>query len=300
MRLSNRKIILTSLIILVLMISFCSDKPDNKFPIDSNLRILTYNVWYGFTKVPDRKSLWLDWMKSQNPDIVFLQELNEYNPELLKKDAEFWGHQFSVLLKQDGFPTGVTSKYPIEDIQRYLEGFHHGLIRTKIKGIYFYCVYLHPSNWEFRKNEINLILDDIRKLPENANIVLAGDFNTFSPHDKSYYSHQLLEPFFAKRDKEYNEQNLNGESLDYTVLLTLIDNGFSDLEYLMRNDEYTFTGTFPTLIEKPIDHGHHRRLDYVFSTSELSNYVHRASIISNDTTQILSDHLPIIVDFEND
>ena len=137
-------------------------------------------------------------------------------------------------------------------------------------------------------------------LASDADIVLAGDFNTFSQYDSLFYSHKLLEPFFAQRDKDFNEHNLNGGKLDYTALAKLTDNGFSDSEYLKRNEEYTFTGTFPTLIEKPGDHGRSRRLDYVFINAGLLPYLHRAAIMANDTTQLLSDHLPVIVDFKID
>jgi endonuclease/exonuclease/phosphatase family metal-dependent hydrolase len=217
---------------------------------------------------------------------------------MLETDAASWGHQYSVLLKQDGFPTGITSRYPMEDVQRTIEGFHHGLIRARIRGIYFYNVHLHPSNWQFRIEEVKLILADIRNLPSDANIIIAGDFNTFSPYDSSYYSHHQLEPFFAKRDRENDERNLKEGRLDYTPLQMLNNAGFSDLEYMMRGDRYVFTGSFPTSIEKPGEHGEVRRLDYVFANAGLLDYVHRASIIANDTTQFLSDHLPVIVDLK--
>ncbi|MDX2432080.1 MAG: endonuclease/exonuclease/phosphatase family protein [Bacteroides sp.] len=289
--------IIVSIFLSVLLLFSCSNNTRKKAPISSDLRILTYNVWYGFTEVPERKPLWLDWMKAQDADIVFLQELNEYTPEQLKDDATSWGHAYSVLLKEGGFPTGMTSRFPIDDVQRYTEGYHHGVIRAKVKGIYYYTIHLHPSNWEFRGKEIDLILEDMKSLPSDANIVLAGDFNTFSPLDSSYYSHDLLEPFFGQRDEAYDEHNLNDGKLDYTVLEKLMKGGFTDLEYKMRGDEYTFSGSFPTLIEKPGDHGSKRRLDYVFTNAGLLPYVHQASVIANDTTWILSDHLPVIVDF---
>ncbi|MEM1296141.1 MAG: endonuclease/exonuclease/phosphatase family protein [Verrucomicrobiota bacterium] len=291
---------ITCLIVLVLATSSRAQEPEKEAPVDSSLRVLAYNVWYGFTRVPDRKPLYLDWMKAQDADVVLLQELNKYTPEMLEEDAKFWGHPHTILLKEDGFPTGITSRYPIEDIQKTLEGFHHGLIRAKIKDIYFYCIHLHPGNWEVRNREINLILEEIKGLPEGADIILAGDFNTFSPHDETYYSHGLLEPFFEKLDENPNAKNLRDSKLDYSVLQILMDAGFTDLEALMRKDDYQFTGSFPTLIEKPGEHGELRRLDYVFTNSELTHRVRSASIIADETTQVLSDHLPVIVDFEGD
>ena len=68
-----------------------AQEPGENRPEDPDLRILAYNVWYGFTKVPDRKPLWLDWMKAQEADVVFLQELNEYTPQMLEDDAAVWG-----------------------------------------------------------------------------------------------------------------------------------------------------------------------------------------------------------------
>jgi endonuclease/exonuclease/phosphatase family metal-dependent hydrolase len=269
---------------------------DNALP-DSGLRVLTHNVWYGFTKIPDRKTVWRDWVKEQKPDIVLLQELNEYSPDRLSLDAEAWEHSYSVLLKQDGFPTGITSRFPVEDVHRFFEGFHHGLLRVRIKGIYIYNVHLHPSNWQVRNREIALILADIRNLPSGVPVIVAGDFNTFSPQDSVFYSNKRLEPFFADRDNKYNEKNLKKGRLDYAVLTKLLQDGFTDLVYWKQKNAYRFTGTFPSGIDKSGDHGSRRRLDYVFANSYLVPHVQRASVIDNDTTRHLSDHLPVIVEF---
>ena len=275
-------------------------KPANKEDkqTDSNLRIISCNVWYGFTKVSERKESWISWMQEQDPDIVSLQELNGYTPEKLEKDAKNYGHPYSVLLKEEGFPTGITSRYPIEDIQRVTEGFHHGLLRVRIRGIYYYVIHLHPSNWETRKSEIKLILKDIEILPANSTVILAGDFNTFSPLDSVYYSHGKLEPFFNDRDSLYLEKNLNKGKLDYTVIQEVLDFGLIDLEASKRTASYGFSGGFPTLVEKEGEHGDHRRLDYIFASENLADQVIRAEIISSDTAQILSDHLPVVVDIE--
>ncbi len=264
----------------------------------SNLRIISHNVWYGFTKEPERKESWIAWMTGQHADIVSLQELNEYTHEKLAEDAKSYGHAYSVLLKEEGFPTGITSRFPIEDVQRVTQGFHHGLLRVRIKDIYYYVIHLHPSNWETRKSEINQILKDIKTLPANSKVILAGDFNTFSPLDSIYYSHGRLGPFFKERDLMYEENNLNKGELDYTVIQDVLDYGLVDLEASLRNSAYKFPGSFPTLIEKEGEHGDQRRLDYIFASKNLAIQVTRAEIITSDTALILSDHLPVVVDFE--
>jgi exodeoxyribonuclease-3 len=290
--------IIGAVLSIVLAFYSCNPVGNETSKGDTHLRIITYNVWYGFTKVSERKDSWIDWMKAQDPDIVSLQELNEYTREELAKDAQSYGHSHSVLLKEEGFPTGITSRYPIEDVQRIKEGFHHGLLRVKIKQIYFYVIHLHPSNWETRKSEISLILQDIEKLPKDSKVILAGDFNTFSPLDSIYYSHGKLEPFFNERDSMYKEKNLNKGKLDYTVIQDLMDYGLVDLEASLRSSTYLFSGSFPTLIEKEGEHGDQRRLDYVFASENLAKHVTRAKIITSDTALILSDHLPVIVDLK--
>ena len=276
----------------------CEQKKDQSAVSDSTFRLITHNVWYGFTQVPERKKLWLQWMKEQAPDVVSLQELNEYTPDKLAEDAQYWGHPHSVLLKEDGFPTGITSRYPIEDILRYREGFHHGLIRARINGIYFYVIHLHPSNWETRGREVDLILENICELPPDAKIILAGDFNTFSPVDSVFYAHEGLEPFFQARDEQFTEKNLQNGRLDYSVIQKLMDHGLVDVEYRERPGDYHFTGSFPTRVEKEGEDGDARRLDYVFVSKNLADQVTGAKIMVNDTTWILSDHLPVRVDFK--
>jgi len=294
MRISNYLLSTAIFLLMALFIFSCNSVKKENSQGNSTLRIISYNVWYGFTKVTERKESWIRWMKEQDPDVVSLQELNDYTSELLAHDAGKYGHPYSALLKEDGFPTGITSRYPLEDVQRFFKGFHHGLLRVRIKEVYYYVIHLHPSNWETRKSEISYILDDIHKLPAHSKVVLAGDFNTFSPMDSIYYGR--LEPFFHERDSLYQEKNLNKGRLDYSVIQEVLDFGLIDLEASKRDTGYGFSGSFPTLVEKEGEHGDHRRLDYVFATSDLAAQVLEAEIISSDTAQILSDHLPVIVD----
>ena len=282
-------------LVILFIIQGCFLNSGKRSDEGADLKIISYNVWYGFTMVPERKDSWITWMKEQQPDVVSLQELNEYTSQKLAEDAKRYGHEYSILLKEDGFPTGITSRYPIEDVKKMREGFHHGLLRARIHGIYFYVIHLHPSNHETRKKEVALVLNDIEQLSAGSEVILAGDFNTFSPLDSVYYAHGRLESFFSERDKKYNERNLNNGRLDYDEVHTLMESGLIDLEAESRTSSYIFTGSFPTNLVKEGDHGDNRRLDYVFASKELAEKVLKAEIISNDTTHELSDHLPMVV-----
>ena len=261
-----------------------------------NLKLLSYNVWYGFTKKPERKANYLKFMKAQAPDVVSLQELNHYTPAKLADDAKAWGHPHSVLLKEKGFPTGITSSQPITGVKRTLEGFHHGLMRCQTHGIHVYAIHLHPGNWEIRLREIDLLLKDIATLPGDAKVALAGDFNTFSLHDKPVYDRsEDMIPFFKRLDVRTKGKNLRDGQLDYRHLKRLEDAGFVDLIHTKRE---AFLGTFPTPLRKDEDMGPDRRLDYVFATPSLAASCRAAACIVNETTGLLSDHQPVSATFE--
>jgi exodeoxyribonuclease-3 len=262
----------------------------------SKLKLLSYNVWYGFTEKTERKGDWLKFMIDQAPDIVSLQELNDYTPEKLAGDARKWGHSHSVLLKEDGFPTGITSSQSITEVKRMIEGFHHGLLSCKTHGIHVYAIHLHPSNWEIRVKEVELLLKEVAKLPPNAKVVLVGDFNTFSPHDKAAYDQaDDMIPFFKRLDIRTKGKNLRNGQLDYRHLKNLEDAGFVDLIHRKRE---AFIGTFPTPLRADEDMGPDRRLDYIFASPGLAASCLTAKCIVNETTGLLSDHQPVSAVFD--
>jgi len=199
----------------------------------ATIKVITHNVWYGFTKkIEPRHTDWLKWMASEQPDVVSLQELNTYTQEKLSSDAQHWGHPYSVLLKEDGFATGITSRFPITNVAKIREGMHHGLLRCRIQGIWFYVIHFHPSDYARRIEEASLLAKDIQQLgEENPQIILAGDFNGFSPADRNQYeSDPKLVPFFEMLDeRNRNARNLNDGKIDYGGIEAILQQGFIDV-----------------------------------------------------------------------
>ena len=279
-----------------------AQKAVTRNPPPPTLRVITHNVFYGFTKRGEpRYSNWKRWMAAQAPDITSLQELNQYTPEKLAADAATWGHAHSVLLKPDGFATGITSRYPISDVKLLREGFHHGLLRCRIAGIWVYVIHFHPSNYARRIEEAALLKTDIQSLPEaQPLILLAGDFNGFSPIDKPHYdSDPQLVPFFNRLDARSPEaRNLNAGRMDYGGIQAILDQGFIDLVARERRSDMPFVGTFPTPLTADEDHGTDRRLDYIFVNPALAANVVSAVILRDAATSTLSDHYPVRTDFQ--
>jgi gluconolactonase len=296
---THRLTVLTTLLLALGLSSLISSAAADESP--RTLRLITHNVFYGFTKRGEpRYAEWKRWMAAQTPDIVSLQELNSYTPEKLAADAAAWGHPHSVLLKPDGFSTGITSRFPISDVKLLREGFHHGLLRCRIAGIWIYVIHFHPSNFARRIEEAALLQADIRSLNEaSPRIILAGDFNGFSPVDRPHYdSDPLLVPFFRRLDERSREaRNLNEGRMDYGGIQAILDQGFVDLVARERRPDMPFVGTFPAPLTADEDHGTDRRLDYLFVTPNLVPSVVSATILRDAATKRLSDHFPVRADF---
>jgi endonuclease/exonuclease/phosphatase family metal-dependent hydrolase len=267
-----------------------------------SFKVLTYNLWDGFKPKPHpRHQRWLAWMVEQAADVVALQELNGYSPERLAAEARIWGHEYTVLLKEDGHPTGLTSRTPISEVARIREGMHHGLLRGKIHGIYFYVVHFHPSHFERRIEEAGRLLEDVARLPEpNPRVVLIGDFNGFSPADRPHYeTDPELEPFFAMLDRENpGSKNLNAGRIDYGGIARILEAGHVDLIARHRAGIAAFAGTFPTELRRDENHGTDRRIDYIFTSPNLVASARSATIIRDPVTALLSDHYPLVAEFE--
>lgn len=281
----------------LLLSLLCSTFPVLADEPPETLKVLTHNVWYGFTKKSEpRYTHWKTWMAAQAPDVVALQELNSYTEDKLAADAAAWGHQHSVLLKTDGFPTGITSRFPITDVQRLREGFHHGLLRCRIAGIWFYVIHFHPSNFARRIEEAGLLQQNAASLPEqDPRIVLIGDFNGFAPVDRRHYDQDSrLVPFFQQLDaKNKDARNLNQGHLDYGGLEAILAQGYVDLLDQHRDPAEVFQGTFPTPLVSDEDHGTDRRIDYIFASPSLAPATVSVSILRDAVTEGLSDHYPV-------
>uniref|UniRef100_UPI002618045B endonuclease/exonuclease/phosphatase family protein n=1 Tax=Chitinophaga sp. TaxID=1869181 RepID=UPI002618045B len=93
------------------------------------LRVLSYNILEGMVKDTTKgKQVFVDWVKTHRPDVVALQECNAFTQKSLEELALSYGHPYAVIVKENGYPTGLTSRYPIADIKKINENMTHGFI----------------------------------------------------------------------------------------------------------------------------------------------------------------------------
>ena len=94
-----------------------------------NFKILCYNVLHGFESNPKVMDKYVTWVKTIDPDIVAFQEMNKFTDKSLKELAARYGHYYSAISKENGYPVAITSKYPIRDLIKVDDHMEHGSIR---------------------------------------------------------------------------------------------------------------------------------------------------------------------------
>lgn len=276
-------------------------------PTEPQMRVISYNVLVGFRQAEDRRLGVARWLAAQQPDVVALLELNDYTEDRLRAEAAAWGHPHAVLLKEKGYPVGLTSRTPITEAQRVLRGFHHGLIRARTAGIVFYVVHTSPSDSAVRQREAANIVDGLPATDAEAAlpgataslaagpVIVLGDFNALSPADRDHYAAIDLLAEARERQARLKTRNLDAQGqLDYRCIARFLDAGLVDVVREKHADPAALK-TYPTPIaeHKVLP----RRIDYLFVSPDLARTCRRADVINEAAMDGLSDHYPLVADF---
>ena len=106
---------------------------------------------------------------------------------------------------------------------------------------------------------------------ESPRVLLAGDFNAFSPEDGYHYGKDTkLISFFEQLDStKSSARNLNHGAIDYGAIEAVLEQGFIDVVAGQRSAGSPYLGTFPTRLIDDKDHGPDRRIDYIFVSPNL-------------------------------
>ncbi|MCD8268900.1 MAG: endonuclease/exonuclease/phosphatase family protein [Parabacteroides sp.] len=168
-----------SLFFLLFIFSFKGISQDTN---QQTLKIISYNIWNGFEKNAARKARFVDWMNEQKPQIVVLEELVGFTEKDLSELATSYGHPYVAIVKEEGYPVGLTSCQPIRVIKKQVEGFWHGMLHVQTYGLDIIVTHLSPFEWDYRLKEATAITQYIRENGPNECLVM-GDFNAYSPFD---------------------------------------------------------------------------------------------------------------------
>lgn len=263
------------------------------------IRIISYNIFNGFDwgKDTDRQERFVNWIRQQDPEILALQELCGFTQERLSALAKQWGHPYAVIVKENGYPVGITSKKPIDVKQKMLEHCGHGLLHVKTYGLDVLVTHLNPGNTNQRRQEAETITAYIKEHALDT-CLLMGDMNAHSPFDGDYMEETSTD-LRMKYGGQSSPNLLNGD-FDYSVISRF-------LSYPLIDVCQKFTGisertSFPTPIlmylsrNKEVRKRIGERLDYIFVTPALMPMVVDAFIYNGPENDYLSDHYPVGVD----
>lgn len=269
------------------------------------LKVISYNIWNGFDwgKNTDRHAKTVNWIASQEADVVALQELCGYTEERLKKDAKSWGHDYAVILKEDGYPVGLTSNKPIKLKEKLREEMWHGMLHCETWGVDFFIVHLSPADRDFRYKEAKIIGEKVQEIT-NRNYIVLGDFNAHSPYDadqdKEYESQ--LKSVREADSKNEKHNNLLDDEFDYSVISSFLSLPLIDItqRFVPVKERFTFptealVGTWQT---KESIVNNRVRIDYILVSRNLGINCSDVEVFNGEDTTLLSDHFPLMAVFQ--
>jgi len=283
------------------LISLCSLAFSVRAQESESLKIISYNIWNGFEKQQDRKDKFSDWMRKEQPDIVALQELVDFKQTDLAQLAKTYGHTYTVLLKEQGYPVGISSRYPIRLIKAQVDQFWHGMLHVKINSLDLIVTHLSPFSWKYRLGEARQIVEYVKNNRLDSCIIM-GDLNAYSPLDAIWLETQsVLKTNLAKWDQEHPQYgNMNGNRFDYRVLSTFLAAGFDDCI-----GRYVFPeikrASYPAATLYNWKWGDSRlatvseRLDYILLSEPLASQVKQVEVYNGPALEGISDHYPVSV-----
>ncbi len=281
----------------------------NSFSQSKELKILNYNVKHGFEGDSAITAQFIQWIKNVNPDVALYQEMNGYTRMMLKDLAKKYGHQYTVIMNQEAghdvtHPLAITSRYPIKNTEMFLDSMWHGYMYAQVQGIDLFVTHLAPFTLKDRQKDLHRILDHTKKLPKDAKIIVAGDFNSLSKVDSAMYDDVLLtsmrkiegrlEPKSGTaivKNRIIYRNNLDNGNIDYSVTNMMVKAGFIDSYYFLNKN---FKNSVPAKSYQKKS-SKLRRIDFMWVNPKLSELLITADIIHDKYTDYISDHYPILI-----
>lgn len=262
------------------------------------IKFIEYNVLQGMINdYPNNMDNFVAWVKWRAPDILVICEGKTFGngqsiydasrpmPNNISNLAARWGHPYYMVgAQQDNFPVLITSRYPIELLQR-LQGavYTHGGLHVRIAGFDLAAIHLFPdhtaaSDEEIRLGEITAATGSTIHNAAYSSVskwILTGDMNSYYRGD----NHGSSTP------KEHNlaVQDYIHSNWDHDVL------------YEKNGGQW-----MPTMY-----HGG-TRIDYFYVSDAVYPYIREARVLHDSFTDLYtaenkagsSDHRPLQVVYE--
>jgi exodeoxyribonuclease-3 len=235
----------------------------------------------------------LDWLQSESPDVVCLQEVKAYESQV---DVDFskLGYQaFWNSAERAGYSGVLTfSKITPQEIQLGLEEEQFNnegrAVRLRFDSFYLYNVYFPNGQRghdrvEYKLNFYFALLAECKKLlTSGQNVIITGDFNT---------AHQEID--LANPKENQNTSGFMPEERE--VVSEYLASGFEDVFRNLYPDLVKYTWWTYRFQARKRNIGW--RLDYYLVNSAFSAGVEDV-VVMDDV--LGSDHCPVVLKLKND
>jgi len=284
------------------------------FAQTDQIKVMSYNIWNGFEwgKDKEREAAMVKWLQEQDADVIGFQELNDFTAEKLQALASQWGHPYSILLKEDGYPIGITSKTPLLLKTKMIGGMWHGMLHAQTQGIDFLVVHLSPHDWKFRRREAELLsayIENVLIQTGQEKFMVLGDFNAQSPFDINFDKNNptgliLAQNADSLRLAEKGKEafvNLRNNKIDYSVMAKFLSMPLIDVVKPIVAEANLKSVPTPLVTGEmaPSEIAtFQKRIDYILVSPYFEDKVIHAEIINYGETERLSDHFPVVAIFK--
>ncbi|MGN5956482.1 endonuclease/exonuclease/phosphatase family protein [Sphingobacterium lactis] len=262
----------------------------------SGLTVLSYNVKDGFGgKIANNLTAFSNWVSKLDPDVIVFQELVGFKKQELQEFAKTYGHDFSYLLKEEGYPTGITSKQEIKNAEsiliksNYPPNRVHGFIRAETFGLNILAVHFSSQSNDLVFQEANYVVDLAKELEKNGPVLIAGDFNSITPVDEA----MLGTKAWLGSMQKYRPSRV---PFDYRTMKLFEDSPFKDAISQLNNKYYK--ASFPTKTDYLSSDFLGFRLDYCYLSESLAKQCDYVEILQDSYSNTASDHYPYLMHFK--
>ena len=253
------------------------------------MKIISWNV----NSVRARINNIINYINQAKPDILLLQEIKTQDENFPYEEFKKIGYESYVFGQKSYNGVAIVSKEKVNKINKNLieddlkqSRIISGEIQLKKKKIELINIYVPNGNpintekYDYKKNWLKKFINCIKKkLSENSNILIAGDFNII-PEEIDVY------------DFKRYENDALGKLEIRKKFRELLNLGFKDVYRLKykNKQEYTFWDYFAGSWQK----NYGMRIDHVLLSNNLIDNIYSININKKPRSKVKpSDHTPI-------
>ncbi|ANI17527.1 endonuclease/exonuclease/phosphatase [Pseudomonas citronellolis] len=263
------------------------------------LNVLTYNTLFAGRDGAEtrRYDAQVDLVQELRPDVLLMQEARGFDA-----NGSAWLYDMEHRLQMRGFlapapRTGqnlaIFIRQPLRPLSFESDSsvFHHSTASLQMawpgtdRSLRLTSVHLCPNGVDARRREASYLA--VQAHPEEYRLI-AGDFNSASPHDPEPHGFDALPAHHRIR---YSSDGLRA---DRSVLALLEVAGWVDVGHLLEAEP---TPTVPTADFTDSEFAR-MRCDYVLATPALASRAVGYEVIRTPVTDGASDHYPVLAKFE--